>query len=95
MNGSALMVLGMLVQEHVAKLVRGKVPEEWEEGLPPEDEEERSEEGEEQVESERESEEEEGEDDDEDEDIESEMGDDGDDSGRVDEVADGNRRRRW
>lgn len=95
MNGSALMVLGMLVQEHVAKLVRGKVPEGWEEGLPPEDEEERSEEGEEQVESERESEEEEGEDDDEDEDIESEMGDDSDDSGRIDEVADDNRRRRW
>ncbi|KAM6501861.1 hypothetical protein JOM56_001838 [Amanita muscaria] len=97
MNGSALMVLGMLVQEHVAKLVRGKVPEGWEEGSPPEDEE-RSEEGEEQVESESEGGEDAGENDDEDEDEDVESGmedDDGDDSGGIDEVADDNRRRRW
>ncbi|KAF8625490.1 hypothetical protein AX15_005349 [Amanita polypyramis BW_CC] len=33
MDGSALMALGMIVQEHVAQLVRGRVPEGWEDDL--------------------------------------------------------------
>ncbi|KAF8720209.1 hypothetical protein AX14_011152 [Amanita brunnescens Koide BX004] len=33
MNGSALMALGMIVQEHVASLVRGKIPDGWEEEM--------------------------------------------------------------
>ncbi|KAK1228097.1 hypothetical protein PQX77_008868 [Marasmius sp. AFHP31] len=33
MNGSALMALGMLVQEHIAQVFRSRIPENWEEGL--------------------------------------------------------------
>ncbi|KAF8314661.1 hypothetical protein F5887DRAFT_1042625 [Amanita rubescens] len=33
MDGTALMALGMLVQEHVARLVQGKVPDGWEEEM--------------------------------------------------------------
>ncbi|KAJ8082211.1 hypothetical protein PM082_008058 [Marasmius tenuissimus] len=33
MNGSALMALGMLVQEHITEVLRSRIPEDWEEGL--------------------------------------------------------------